>query len=39
MKKLALLTLMALAFLASTNTGRATGPFPTCNPCPNVSVR
>lgn len=36
MKKLVLIALMALGFLASTNTGRATGPFPTCNPCPFV---
>jgi hypothetical protein len=36
MKKLVLLALMALAFVASTNTGRAVGPIPTCNPCPNV---
>jgi hypothetical protein len=36
MRKLILLAMMAVAFLASTNTGRAVGPFPTCNPCPFV---
>ena len=36
MKKLVLLAMIAFAFLASSNTGRAEGPFPTCNPCPNV---
>ena len=36
MKKLVLLALMALAFVASTQTGRAVGDLPTCNPCPNV---
>ena len=36
MKRLTLLALMALAFVASTNTGRAVGSIPTCNPCPNV---
>ena len=34
MRKLVLLTLMALAFLATPNTGRAWIPWPTCNPCP-----
>jgi hypothetical protein len=36
MRKLVLLALVALAFVASTNTGRAIGPIPTCNPCPWV---
>jgi hypothetical protein len=36
MKKLILLAMMAFAFVASTNTGRAVGSIPTCNPCPNV---
>ncbi len=34
MKKLVLMALMALAFLAAPHTGRAIGPVPTCNPCP-----
>jgi len=36
MKKLVMMALMALAFLAAPNTSRAIGPVPTCNPCPNV---
>jgi hypothetical protein len=36
MKKLVLLALMALAFVASSTSSRAEGPLPTCNPCPNV---
>ena len=36
MKKLVLMALMALAFLAAPHTGRALGPVPGCNPCPNV---
>lgn len=34
MKKLVLLALFALSFLASTS--RAIGPLPTCDPCPWV---
>jgi hypothetical protein len=36
MKKLVLMVLMGLAFLAAPTTSRAIGPIPTCNPCPNV---
>jgi hypothetical protein len=36
MKRIVLLALIAFAFMASTNTGRAVGPIPTCNPCPDV---
>jgi hypothetical protein len=36
MKKIVLLALIAFAFMASSTTGRAEGPIPTCHPCPFV---
>jgi hypothetical protein len=36
MKKLIVLALFALSFLASANAGRIDVPIPTCRPCPLV---
>jgi hypothetical protein len=33
MRKLVLLALLALSFLATARTSRVIGPIPTCNPC------